>query len=147
MDEKYLRSMSEPIKTIDLVRAWLKTKQRRYRILTGHGGGLYYADSPDVLNIYRGHTQICSLIFGDDTIVRCRLMEGERTIDLHDPSSFDVLLILFECFEWLLGKIVEGEFDPVDIPLVLRNDAMWNLLIEGAIADNKEYKPTELKGT
>ena len=141
-----LRNMAEPIKTIDLVRAYLKTKQRRYRILTAtDGGGLYYADPPDALHIYRGHTKICTLTFGDDTIVKCYLMEGVRTIDLHDPTCFTQLFILFECFEWLLAKMVDGEFDPVDIPLVLRNDTMWDLLIKGAIADNPDYVPTELK--
>jgi len=77
------------------------------------------------------------LEFDGTATIKCRLMEGMRTVDLHYPAAFDRLLILITCFEWLLTKMIEGEFDPIDIPFVLRNDAMWNLVIDGALADQK----------
>jgi hypothetical protein len=107
------------LETSDLIKAYLKTAQQRYRVLV---------DEYDGLEIFRGHTPIATLGF-QDTTCYCKLLHGSRTVDLHEPDSIPKIMAILECFEWIVSKIFDGTFDPMDVAGLLRNDDSWNTIL------------------
>jgi len=102
------------IETSDLVRAYLKTEQRRYRVLARDAA----------LNIYRGKALVATLFFGAD-YVTCKLMEGGRKVGLHHPRSLELLMETLKCFEFITSKVFEGELGVLDVMEICNDDSAW----------------------
>ena len=100
--------------TADLIKAYLRTQQNRYRILEDHNG----------TSVYRGKMLVATLYFGDAHII-CKLMEGRRRISLYHPKSLDLLIETLKCFEFITRKVFDGELDVLDVVEICKDNSAW----------------------
>jgi len=111
------------IKTSELIKAYLKTEQNRYRILDSKENDHVPRGS---LNVYRGKAFVATLIFNDsEAYITCKMMEGRRKVDLHHPKSLELLMETLECFEFIMSRVLSGEIDTLDVINICKDDEAW----------------------
>lgn len=118
-----------------LTYAHVKLKQRRFRTIRQEGE----------VKIFKSRMHICNITYNEEEgKLICSLSmspNSSRKLDIHDPCMFDKLLIIFECFAWLIVETVKGNYSTADLPYVLANEFMWNKLLDCTITNNINYRP------
>jgi hypothetical protein len=113
---------TQTIKTSDLIKAYLRTEQDRYRVVPNQEP---FAPAESI-NIFVGKIFVATIIFNDnDPSIICKLMEGRRRIELHHPRSLELLIETLKCFEFLMGRVINGEVDAMDIIDICKDDEAW----------------------